>query len=233
MTGSLNLLFAATVLFVGGHFLLSSESLRGPLTQRLGENGFRGLYALFALASFIWMLKAHGDAPIAQVWTPPPFFTWIPVLVMPIALLLVVCGITTASPTAIGGEKLLSEAHRDPAPGILRITRHPLLWGIALWALAHLSVNGDAATMVMILGILVLALGGMRHIDLRREQTLGSAWGPLALTTSLLPFAAIASGRNAMDWKGIGWWRPALTLALYLGLLYGHPWLFGASALPF
>jgi len=55
----------------------------------------------------------------------------------------------------------------------------------------------------------------------------------MALTTSLLPFAAIASGRNSMDWKGIGWWRPALTLALYLGLLYGHPWLFGANALPF
>ena len=39
-------------------------------------------------------------------------------------------------------------------------------------------------------------------------------------------------GRTTMDWKGIGWWRPAAALVLYAVLLHLHPRLFGVSALP-
>jgi uncharacterized membrane protein len=133
----------------------------------------------------------------------------------------------------LGGEALLSNPGvHDVAPGIQRVTRHPFLWGTALWALSHLAVNGTAADVVLMGGILVLSLGGMRHIDLRREIALGAAWGPVALTTSALPFAALATGRTTMDWQGIGWWRPALALALYAALLFLHPMIFGVSALP-
>ena len=232
MIGSLNALFAATVLFVGLHFALSSHSLRGPLIEKIGEGAFRGLYALAAGASFVWMLFAYGDAPLAAVWSPPPGLRWVPVLVMPVALFLAVAGLTTPSPTAVGGEKMLQDAAGSPAVGILRITRHPFLWGAALWALAHLCVRGDAASIVLMGGILVLALGGMHHIDRRREAAPDGAWGPMALTTSAIPFAALISGRTTMDWKGIGWWRPTLALALYVALLQFHEWLFGVSALP-
>jgi uncharacterized membrane protein len=112
------------------------------------------------------------------------------------------------------------------------VTRHPFLWGTALWAASHLAANGDTASMIVMGGILALSLGGMKHIDLRREATLGAAWGPVALTTSTLPFAALATGRTTMDWKGIGWWRPALALALYAALLYLHPWIAGVGAWP-
>ena len=123
-------------------------------------------------------------------------------------------------------------AHQgDLSPGMLRVTRHPFLWGTALWAASHLLVNGDAASMVLMGGVLVLSLGGMRHIDQRREA-LGGNWGPVKLTTSALPFAALASGRTTMDWRGIGWWRPLLALVLYGALLHGHAWLIGVNALP-
>jgi uncharacterized membrane protein len=233
MMGSLDTLFLATVLFVAGHFLLSSRPPRRAMTELLGPQGFRIGYSLVVLAAFVWMLRGYEAAPVVEVWYPPAAFAWVPVLVMPIALLLAVCGLTTPSVTMVGGESRLSDpSTHDVAPGMLRVTRHPFLWGTALWAASHLLVNGEAAAMILMAGILVLSLGGMRHIDLRRETALGATWGPMALTTSALPFAALASGRTTMDWKGIGWWRPAVALALYAALLHLHPTVFGVSAIP-
>jgi uncharacterized membrane protein len=233
MIGRLDALFLATVLFVAGHFLLSSRQPRRAMTELLGTQGFRIGYSVVALAAFVWMLRAYAAAPVLVVWHPPAAFSWVPILVMPLGLLLAVCGLTTPSVTLVGGEARLSDpGTHDVAPGMLRVTRHPFLWGTALWAASHLFANGEAADMILMVGILVLSLGGMRHIDLRRETDMGAAWGPMALTTSALPFAAIATSRTTMDWKGIGWWRPALAIALYAALLHLHPMIIGVSALP-
>lgn len=231
MTGTLNALLLAVVVFVGGHFLLSGAPLRQTLVRRLGEQGFRGFYSLVAAGALVWVLLSYRDAPYLELWPSNPGLAWIPVVVMPVSLFLIVAGVSTRSPMAVGGEGL-AETGGDLSPGILRVTRHPFLWGTALWAVSHMVVNGDAASLVLMGGILVLSLGGMRHIDQRREASLGSAWGPIALTTSLIPFAALAQGRTTMDWKGIGWWRPVLALALYAALLQLHELLFGVSALP-
>lgn len=233
MIGSLDALLAATVLFVGGHFMLSGLVLRRPLTNLLGDQGFRIVYALVALVAFAWMLAAYRAAPALVIWSPPAGFTWVPLIAMPVALLLVVCGLTTASTTMVGGEAYLRDpATHDLTPGILRVTRHPFLWGTSIWAASHLLVKGDAAGIILMGAILALSLGGMKHIDLRREASLGSAWGPVKLITSVLPFVAIATGRTTMDWPGIGWWRPAVALLLYAALLHLHPWLIGVSAMP-
>lgn len=231
MLEGINALLAATVVFVGGHFFLSSLPVRAWIAERLGAGGFRGLYSLIAGAGLLWMLIAYGEAPYVQVWPPVPELAWVSLLLMPIAFVLVVAGMTTKSPTAVGGEALLDQP-TVPLPGILRITRHPALWGVAIWAFSHLLVNGDAASVIFMGGFLVLALGGMQHIDARREATLGAAWGPIKLQSSALPFAALASGRARMDWKGLGWWRPLLGLALYAAFLGGHAHIFGASPLP-
>ena len=230
MLGTFNALFAATVLFVGGHFLLSSQALRRPLIERLGARGFRGLYALVVTIAFVWMLVSYNRAPIEMVWQPPGWANWIPLLLMPISFILAVAGLTTKSPTMVGWENVSAE--RDFAPGILRITRHPFLWGTTLWAVSHLLVNGDLASIILMGGILVLSLGGMHHIDLRRATEMGSSWGPIALTTSRLPFAAIIEKRTSMDWRGLGWWRPLVGLAVYAAFAHLHGWLIGVSVFP-
>ena len=92
--------------------------------------------------------------------------------------------------------------------------------------------NGDLASFIMMGGILVLSLAGMRQIDRKRELQLGAGWGPIRLTTSIIPFQAIAEGRTTMDWAGIGWWRVVLGLALYLAFLILHPYIFGLPAVP-
>ena len=230
MIGSLNALLAASVLFVASHFLLSSRPLRPRLNSLLGEMGFRILYSAVALGSFVWMAYAYGAAPYYEVWPPLPELRMIPVFVMPFAFILAVAGLTTKSPTVLGGEAWASA--QDPAPGILRITRHPFLWAATLWAASHLLAQGDLATLVLCGAIMVLSLAGMRHIDQRREASLGSAWGPVAMTTSLIPFAAIVTGRTKMDWAGLGIWRVVAGVAAYVVFLHLHGPLFGVAVLP-
>lgn len=231
MLSGLNELLAATVLFVGAHFLLSSQQVRGNLVQRYGEGRFRGLYSLVVAVAFVWMVFAYGGAPHMELWAPEPALRWVPLVAMPFSFILVVAGITTRSPTLAGFETAAGD-ELNPAPGILRVTRHPFLWGTTLWAASHMIANGDAATAVMTGGILVLSLGGMQHIDQRREASLGAAWGPVKLTTSVIPFAALLSGRTEMDWAGLGWWRPLLGLVLFAVTLGAHSVIFGVSPLP-
>lgn len=225
-------LIAATLVFVGGHFLLSGKPARHFLVQRYGERGFLTLYSIIMVAAFAWLLVCYRDAPYVAVWQPAPAFAWVPLLVMPLATILVVTGLTTPSPTLVGGERYLDGAPGSPAVGILSITRHPFLWGTGLWALSHLLANGDLTSMVMMGGIAVLSFGGMLHIDQRREASLGAAWGPMKLTTSLLPFGAVLTRRTNIDWRGIGWWRPLLGLLAYAVLLHLHGGLIGVSPLP-
>jgi uncharacterized membrane protein len=228
MTGSLDALIAATAAFVLGHFLLSSQQVRTPLVRALGQNGFLPLYSVVIGAAFIWMLAAYRAAPVYQVWAPDPALGWVPILVMPVAIFLVLAGLTTTNPTLVGAEpRIAGGGPARRAPGIISVTRHPFLWGTALWAAAHLAANGTAAAIIVMGGILVLSLGGMAHIDRRREAALGSAWGPIKLTTSVAPFGAILSGRCKLDWAGIGWWRPLGALVLYAALFHAHAWIIG------
>lgn len=232
MTGPTLSLLAAVLSFVLGHFLLSSIPVRQVLIARIGESGFRGLYSVAVVAALVWIVFAYGAAryDAQMIWFPPPVFAMIPVLVMPLSCILLVCSVTTKTVTAVGGEALISDS---PTPrGITTVTRHPMLVGTTLWGLAHLCANGDSASVILFLGMIILSIGGMMHIDHRRQKTLGSDWGPIALTTSLTPFLAALQGRAKVDWAGIGLWRIAAGLGLYAALLYGHPWFAGVPILP-
>jgi uncharacterized membrane protein len=227
MTQTLITLAIAAATFVGGHFVLSSLSVRGVLIAKIGEGGHRILYSLVALGSFIWMLFAYGDASLDApiLWAGTPGLAMVPVFVMPIVCVLFVCAVTTRNPTAIGGERVA----QDPKPlgGIMTVTRHPMMVAFALFAAAHMVVNGDAASLILFGALLVLTVGGMLHIDHRRGATLGSDWGPIALTTGIVPFMAAVQGRTKIDWGGIGLARVAGGLALYAALVFGHPWIAG------
>jgi uncharacterized membrane protein len=116
---------------------------------------------------------------------------------------------------------------------MVRITRHPFLWGVALWALVHLIMNGDLASFVLFGSLLILALGGTAAIDAKRRRMFGDHWTPFAQSTSSVPFAAILSGRNSMApaVKEIGIIRPLAAVLAYALILYFHGRLFGAPLL--
>lgn len=230
MIDSLNALFASTVLFVVGHFALSSQPVRMALVGKLGETRFLTAYSALMVIIFVWMILAYINAPIDIIWRTPPALLWLPAVTMPIAVFLIVCGLSTPSPTLAGTK--LDEPGPDLTRGIMRVTRHPFLNGMSLWALVHLIVNGDSRSVILFAGMLILSAGGMWHIDKRREFHYGADWGPVMLTTSAVPFGALLTRRTTMDWAGIGWWRVLLSIAIYLALVAAHPFVMGAPAWP-
>ncbi|MEX2650083.1 MAG: NnrU family protein [Alphaproteobacteria bacterium] len=223
-------LIVAALAFVGSHFVLANAPARDAIVGRVGEGAFLVGYSIVAAATLAWMIVAYGAAPTVELWAPAPWSVWLPVVVLPVAFVLIVSAYTTANLAALGQDKVA--ARPDPAPGVMRITRHPMMWGVTLWAIAHVPANGDAASVILFGAVLVLALGGMVMIDVKKRRRLGLDWVRFERTTSIVPFAAILSGRARPDWRGIGWWRVALGLAAYGFFVAVHPWLIGVSPLP-
>ncbi len=225
MAGSFASLVIAGLAFHGSHIALSSTRLRGNLRDQLGERGFLALYSLLALATFAWFIIAYVHAPLLQLWPFSPWTAWIPILVMPFAAILLIGGYTTANPTAVGMER--SAADDDPAPGMLRVTRHPVLWAIGLWGLSHIVPNGDLASLLFFGSLAALALIGTLLIDRKKRLALGSNWPRLAEVTSNIPFLAVLTGRSRLRPHEIGLLRIVAGLLLYAVLFLAHPFFTG------
>jgi len=213
-------LLAATVIFLLTHFVPSTP-LRPVLVKALGEWPYRGLYSVVALAVLAWMISAYADAPHERLWTG---LRYLPVVVMPFAFVLIACGYWR-NPTMVGADKLLKSD--DPARGMIRITRHPIMWGIMLWAGAHVLARGDLKSAIFFGGFLLLAGLGTILMDSRNKSN--PDWARFAALTSNLPFAAVAQGRNRIVWREIGWPRPLIGLAAFAAFFATHAWLFGAK----
>ena len=231
MTGTLGHLGLAAAVFVASHGGLSGGAVRGWLVARLGRPAFLTLYSVVALAALGWFIAAYAAAPYAELWPAAPWTRLVPLVVMPFSAILLVAGLSTANATVTADGKLPEGA--DPAPGILKVTRHPVMWAIALWAAAHVPPNGDVAALVLLGTFLALALTGMARLDAKRARGQQQAWRRFAAVTSALPFAATAQGRNRVSLADIGWGRIVGGLALYGVFLFGHEWVIGKSALPF
>lgn len=227
-------LIAAAAFFVLIHLLVSGTRVRDALTGRIGQGPYMGLFSLASVAGLAWLIMAFGaaraEAGSAAYWDVTPLTRHLQLTLQLIALLLVVPGLTTPNPTSVRQEGALDRP--DVVRGMLRISRHPFLWGVAIWAAGHLLVNGDRASLVLFGAMLVLALFGTASIDAKRKRALGEKWDAFAAQTSNVPFAAIFSGRQSLKVGEIGWWRIALAVAIYAALLFGHPYLFDVTALP-
>ena len=173
------------------------------------------------------MAWAYLSAPFLPLWQVPGVKLW-PLAVMPFSLVLVAAGVMTKNPSAVGQAAALRD--EDPARGILRVTRHPVMWGIALWAAVHLAARGDVASVVFFGGFVVMALAGTALIDARKADTHGEEWARFAAVTSNVPFSAIVEGRNHLSAREIGVGRIVAGLAVYAVVVAIHPWLFGVRA---
>jgi uncharacterized membrane protein len=222
----IELLLAVALLFAT-HYGISSTALRGWLIAQIGERPYLLLYSLLSVGVLVWLIFAYRRAPYIELWEAPAWSAWVPLVVTPFALLLAVCGVSTMNPTAVGAPDTLDQA--EPARGILRITRHPFMWGVALWGLAHIVPNGDLAAVVLFGTFAGLALVGTLLIDRKFALRRGAQWQRFVAMTSNLPCAAILAGRQRLAVAEIGWLRLAVTLLLYAVLLALHPWLFGTS----
>jgi uncharacterized membrane protein len=180
----MTLLILGLAIFIGAHLIPSAPALRGRLKGKVGGNAYRGVFALVSLAGFVLLVMGMGRAPSVPVWDPPAWGYRVPVFAMPVALTLFIASLMPTN--------------------LKRFVRHPMLWGVAIWAAAHLLANGDLASL-----ILFGSFGAFSLFDVWSANRRGAQ-----LSTKVVPY-----------------WRDLLVVALggivYVGLLHSHEMLFG------
>lgn len=127
------ILIAGIALWWGAHFFKRIA----PAQRAAMGNGGRGVVALGVVAGIVLMVIGYRMTDYVHVWAPPSFMTHINNLLVLIALYLM-------SPAAQKGK-------------LLNGMRHPMLAGFRVWAVAHLLVNGDLASIILFGGLFVWA----------------------------------------------------------------------------
>jgi len=221
-------LILAALFFAGIHLGIAGTQMRDRAIGILGENGYRAGFAIASIIGLVWLIAAYNRAPYLITWGMLEWWKPIAIILMLPAALLVVIGLMTPNPTSIAQEGRVGQ---QPL-GIVRITRHPFLTGVGLWALVHLIGTGDVASLFFFATFAIVSLAGTVSIDTKRQRLLGDAWEPFAAQTSIVPFAAIAVGRNRFIPREIGLWRWAIALLAYGLMLGGHAPVVGVSPFP-
>jgi uncharacterized membrane protein len=140
------LLILGVALWAGAHWF---KRLAPARRAKMGDAG-KGLVALLLVASIVLMVIGYRNAMVVQVWFPPMFMVHI-------ANLLVLIGFWFFALSAIPG-KLSAKV------------RHKQLTGVKSWAVAHLLVNGDLASILLFGGLLAWAVVSVILIN-RAEPT--------------------------------------------------------------
>jgi uncharacterized membrane protein len=218
----------AAFFFIAIHLGVSGTTLRDGLVARLGLRGYMVVFSLASVAAMVWLVSAYKAADYVPSWGMLQWWKPFAIALMLPAFVLVVAGLATPNPTAVAGERLVAAEPR----GIVRITRHPFLMGASLWAFVHLVGNGDWASTLLFGSLLIVSVAGPASIDAKRRRALGAAWDGFARQTSIIPFAAIASGRTKMAWGEMRDWRPWAGAFAYVLMLGGHAHIVGVSPWP-
>jgi uncharacterized membrane protein len=174
--------------FVASH-LAMSHPLRRPMVARLGARGFSLVYSAVSLLTFVMMVRAYKAGPEqAPLWAAPQAVWIVGAIVMWLASVLL-AGSLRKNPAMLsmsGGHKRVAIGRPT---GVFRITRHPMMWAFALWAIVHIVVIARPADIALAVAILSLALIGAAGQDRKKAVQLGQAWADWRGATSFVPFA--------------------------------------------
>lgn len=190
-------LILGLVSFIGLHLIPTVPSLRANLRVRFGAGTYKLLFAVLSFATFMLIVWGYGEARLLprasnpQVWVPPSWGRHVTYLLMLPAM---ICLVASNVPSRV----------RD-------IVRHPLLVATKLWALGHLFVRGDLASLILFGSLLAYAV--YDRISVKKRAALG----PLGDRKGQIigDVIAIAGG-----------------IALYVAfVLWLHVWFIGVSVL--
>ncbi len=229
----MQMLITAAAAFLAIHLIVSGTRLRDAITGATGEGPYLGLFSLASIGIIVWLAieyksaQASGDDHVLYDLGRGVHDLGIPIVAL--AFLLGVQGLMMPNPASVRQEGAAREAN---IKGVLRITRHPFLWGVVLWSGFHLAANGDLASVIFFGTFFVLALFGTFSIDAKRKRKMGAAWAAFAAKTSNIPFAAAIAGHNALNIGESFGWRFWAALVLFIALLFAHVHVFGVSPFP-
>ena len=192
----MTILILGLALFLGIHSArIVAAGQRLAFIDARGADTWKGFYTIVSLAGFALLVWGYGlyreDA--GQAYVPPDWGRTAQHVLMPVALILVV-------------------ASQLPAGRIKRALRHPMLWGVVIWAATHLAGNGDWASLLLFGAFL--------------------AWGVMDLVSCYRrprdnPHAADGGATTA-------WWPDVAAIVIGVVLTWAfvsflHEWLFGVS----
>lgn len=221
-------IISASVIFLVTHTLPARPAIRTRLTGLIGRRAYLTLYSLVSLVLLAWLIMAAGRAPHVGFWSWTPERAWLANGLLAIALWLAVCGAAIANPFSLGG--LAGKAYDPALPGILAVMRHPLLLALVLWSLAHLTVNGDLAHILLFGSMGAFSLIGVLAMECRARKRAGPKWRQVSEDTSLLPFSSLMTGQAR--WSGLLSWRLLIVPAVWAVIVVLHRQLLGVSPLP-
>lgn len=178
-------LYAGLAIFFAVHLLPMFSGFRQRLINAIGIWPYKGLFALVSLVGFYFIVAGKGQAPFESVYSPPNWGRMAPTVLMLPALILLVAAYLPSN--------------------IRRLTAHPMLWGVVLWAAGHLLANGDLASIWLFGSFLAYSLLDMWSASRRGSKR----------PTTATPV-----------------WKEGIVLVLaagaYAAIMHFHGWLFGA-----
>ncbi|MBW3567410.1 MAG: NnrU family protein [Proteobacteria bacterium] len=178
----MEILVIGLVIFFGIHLVPAAPALHRNLQARMGVMGWKGFMALIAIAGFVLIVIGWQRSAFVPVYAPPEFGVWMPRILMLPALILLVAAYLPSN--------------------IKRFTRHPMLWGTVLWALAHLFANGDLRSILLFGTFLAWSLFDMwsanRRGARRVEQRIPWFYEAFVFGGGLLAYGLLARFHGAL-----------------------------------
>jgi len=218
-------------LFAATHLGLAWPPIRQPLVARLGPFGFTAFYSVVAWITFgiaVSVYAAHADAgPPGLALGADPIVRVVAIALIALGVMLMVGAFADygSSPFAIGSRRV-----REPV-GLERVTRHPFFVGAALLGLAHALVAPRLVGAILTGGLGALSLLGSHLQDRKHAALRGEAFERYLAQSSLLPFVAIAAGRQRFVASELPYGRLAAGLAIAVALRAVHGHLFAHGGL--
>ncbi|UIJ72693.1 NnrU family protein [Aurantimonas sp. HBX-1] len=186
------ILVLGMIIFLGIHSVrIFAESARDRMIDRLGESRYKSAYSALSLVGILLVGYGYGQAKLGAMplWDPPGGLRHLALILVPLGFVLVA-------------------AAYAPTGHIKAAVRHPMVLGIALWALGHLLANGTAPDLVLFGGFLAWAV--IDYINALGRT--GAAARPVA-NSYRGDIAAVVIG--------------LVLAAIFIGGL--HRWLFGVA----
>jgi uncharacterized membrane protein len=177
-------LIAGLLLFLGIHSVrIVAEGWRTAQVQRLGANGWKGVYSVVSLLGFALILWGYGQARMAPVvlWQPMGWARHLAALLMLFSFVLLVAAYV-------------------PGNGIKARVRHPMVLSVKVWAFAHLLANHTLADALLFGSFLVWSILSFRAAK-GRDRAAGTVY-----PAGRLPMTLVTVVLGGLAWAGFALW---------------------------
>ncbi|UOA27853.1 NnrU family protein [Pseudosulfitobacter sp. DSM 107133] len=212
------------VLFFATHSIPVRPGVKSGIIDRIGPRGFGIGYALLSTAMLGCLIWAAGQAPFVSLWPQMVWQRHVVHLGMLGVCLILAFAIARPNPFSFGGAR--NETFDSKRAGIVRLTRHPVLLALALWAGLHLLPNGDLAHVLMFGVLGCFAIAGRVLVNRRKRREMGAdRWQALDTAVARAPLF-----HRPASWTGVIV-RLIAGLVVFAGLLALHPLVIGVPAL--